>query len=124
MNSKIVLITAPDDVEYDALKIAAVDLAPEQSESLSQVVKNLDIDRDINLYVYNLWDDLKWIIDKSSKADIVFANAGSDNQQLLGFLASKRHTHLFGESALGKALNKEPVFSQQQLEHILGKELA
>lgn len=124
MNSKIVLITAPDDVEYDALKIAAVDLAPEQSEALSQVVKLIDIDRDINLYVYNLWDDLKWIIDKASKADIVFANAGSDNQQLIGFLASKRHTHLFGESTLSKALNKEPVFSQEQIEHIIGKELA
>jgi hypothetical protein len=123
VNNKIFVITAPDDVEYDALCIAAVGLSPEQSEALSNVLKSIDIDRDINLYVYNVWDDIKWIIDKSAKADLIFANAGADDQQLIGFLAAKRQTHLFGESTLGQALNKEQVFSQQQIEQIIGKEV-
>ena len=123
MSSKIFVITDPDDVEYDALRIVAVDLAPKQSYSLSEVLKTIQIDKDINLYVYSNSDDVAWLIDKSNKADYIFANPQSDDQQIVGYIASKRQSHFFGETKITKALNKRSVLSQEHIVEILRKEL-
>ena len=123
MSSKIFVITSPDDVEYDALRIVAVDLAPEQSHLLSEVLKTIKVDRDINLYVYSNLDDASWLIDKSNKADYIFANPLSDDQQIVGYIASKRQSHFFGETKITKALNKRSVLSQEHIIEILRKEL-
>ena len=117
------MITDPDDVEYDALRIVAVDLAPDQSHSLSEVLKTIQIDKDINLYVYSNSDDIAWLIDKSIKADYIFANPQSDDQHLVGYIASKRQSHFFGETKITKALNKKSVLSQDHIVEILRKEL-
>ena len=123
MSSKIFVITDPDDVEYDALRIVAVDLAPEQSHSLSEVLKTIQIDKDINLYVYSNSDDVAWLIDKSNKADYIFANPQSDDQQIVGYIASKRQSHFFGETKITKSLNKTPILCQEQITETLRKEI-
>ena len=123
MSNKIFIITAPDDVEYDALRILVVDLAPEQSHLLSEVLKTIKVDRDINLYVYSNLDDVTWLIDKSNKADYIFANPLSDDQQIVGYIASKRQSHFFGETKITKSLNKTPILCQEQIAETLRKEL-
>jgi hypothetical protein len=123
VSSKIFVITDPDDVEYDALRIVAVDLAPEQSYSLSEVLKTIQTNRDINLYVYSNLDDVAWLIDKSNKADYIFANPQSDDQQIVGYIASKRQSYFFGDTKITKALNKRSVLSHEHITEILRKEL-
>ena len=123
MTSKIFVITAPDDVDYDALRIVSADLTPEQSQMLSNVLKNISLDRDINLYVHSNSDDYQWVIDKSGKADLIFGNTVSDDQQIVGFLASKRQSHFFGDSKLTKSLNKKSIFSEEQIAQIIRNEL-
>jgi len=119
VNRKISLITAPDDVEFDAVRILAVSLTPEQSNALSDVLKFLEVDKDINLYVYNEKDDVYWLVDKAHKADVIFINGLMENQKIAGYLASKRQSCFFQDSHLNTALNNTIVHAKEQIEQAI-----
>ena len=123
MNRKISLITAPDDLEFDAIRILAVCLSPDQSNTLSDVLKVLEVEKDINLYIYNHADDLYWLVDKAHKADIIFVNGALENQKVAGWLASKRQSCFFDDAPLHKALNNTIVYSKEQIELAIRKAL-
>jgi len=112
MTNRIVLVTQPDDVLDLGIRILVIDLTIEQSNELSEALKNLDTDDDIIVYKWTFGDDIQWCIDKIYKADLIFFNAESQNQTLAGFLAAKKNSAYFGNLMSLNYVNKSVVYDR------------
>jgi hypothetical protein len=118
----ITIVTAPDDVEFDAVRIICVDLTTDQSGMLSSVITSLDLESRLVLYVWNsLSDSTAWFIDKKPKCDFIFYNAESDNQLLVGYLSAQKNSAYFGNLRQIDTLSKNGIISQDLLNNILSK---
>ena len=123
MTSRIVLVTQPDDVFDLGKRILVADLSIEQSNELSEALKNLDTEDDIIVYKWMLGDDIKWCIDKIYKADLIFFNAESQNQTLSGFLAAQKNSAYFGNLMSLNSVNKSAVYDKDSCLNFLNQKL-
>jgi hypothetical protein len=121
MSDKILMITAPDDSYEEGIRIFVFDLTSDQYSILSQGL--LDFDEIPSVVVYNasISTDIKWILDKIFKSDIIIFNAGSENQQLVGYLTSKSNSYYFGELRDLSLVNTSVILDTYQLKEILEK---
>jgi hypothetical protein len=117
MNDKITLVTPPDDILEDGLRILLVGLIPEQSNVVSDALAKVN---DIpNTIVYMAddvkSDELEWVLDKKLKSCIIIFNADMGNQYLAGYLASQRNAYYFGSLKGLELINKKAIYSVEQL---------
>jgi len=93
----ISIITAPDDLLIDGTRILLYDLTPDQSNMVSNCIKNLNGDGKLLVYMSNHGDDVKWTIDKKQKSSIIIYNADSNNQTMVGYLSAHKNSYYVGE---------------------------
>ena len=123
MTNRIVLVTQPDDVFDLGKRILVADLSIEQSNELSEALKNLDTEDDIIVYKWLFGDDIKWCIDKIYKANLIFFNAESQNQTLIGFLAAQKNSAYFGNLMSLNGVNKSVVYDRDNCLNFLNQKL-
>lgn len=123
MTNRIVLVTQPDDVFDLGIRILVIDLTIEQSNELSEALKNLDTEDDIIVYKWTFGDDIQWCIDKIYKADLIFFNAESQNQTLAGFLAAQKKSAYFGNLMSLNSVNKSVVYDRDSCLNFFNQKL-
>jgi len=94
--NNITLVTAPDDIHIDAVRILTYDLDNDQSQLVSNALTSMDNLYDTVMYIAKSNDDPQWILDKKIKSSIIILNAESDNQTLVGYLAAQPGSYYFG----------------------------
>ena len=119
MTNKITLITPPDDIFDDALRVLLVDLTQEQSQLVSDSLNSIDISVDIIAYVWNTDNTIEWLIDKKHKSQLVIFNAESDNAELVGYLAAQVNSHYMGTLRSIGITNRRAIKDQPQCSEIL-----
>ena len=87
MTNKITLITPPDDIFDDALRMILVDLTQEQSQLVSDALISMDISINIVAYVWNNTNTIEWLIEKKHKETTDSINYAERIQR--SFLATK-----------------------------------
>jgi len=100
MNGKITLITPPDIWENENLSILLINLQDSDQIVVSEWLKNLDYDKNINLYFYTGEENTIWFLYALSRAKYTFIDV--DQNSLV--------THLL----LGYVLGKNNVFYKTQ----------
>jgi hypothetical protein len=96
MSNKLSLVTAPDDIPQDSLRVLLVSLTADQTKIISDVLTEFDNIPNTILYVWNITDSTEWLFDKKNKSDIIIFNASQDNQELVGYLAAQPNSYYFG----------------------------
>lgn len=96
MSNKLSLVTAPDDIPQDSLRVLLVSLTGDQTKIISDVLTEFDNIPNTVLYVWNVTDSTEWLFDKKNKSDIIIFNASQDNQELVGYLAAQPNSYYFG----------------------------
>jgi hypothetical protein len=96
MENKITLVTEPDDINIDGIRILAYDLTPEQSQIFSNCFLPIENFSPIVVYVANGQNDPKWTIDKKQKCSIIILNAESQDQTMVGYLTAQKNSYYFG----------------------------
>ena len=124
MENKITLVTQPDDVTYDGLRILAYDLMPNQSQMVSDCLSQLKDIPQIIVYVANGHDDPKWIIDKKQKCSIIVINAESQDQTMVGYLSAQRNSYYFGNLRSVSEANGSVIQETKQLTMIMEDQIA
>lgn len=115
--NKVIVVTSPDDVLVDGLRIILAGLTTDQQHIVSEALIQLDIDSTIIVYTWNPADN-DWSIDKKHKSDIIFFNADWEDI-LVGYLAAQPNSHYFGTlKALGK-VNTSVVYDTEQVSSII-----
>lgn len=127
MTDKVVLVTPPDDIQTDGVRILLVDLTPEQQDLLSQALFLLPPSIDITgiIYKWNTDDNVDWLLDKKHKCDAIIFNADSENHIVVGYMAAQPNAHYLGTLKLLTKVNSSAIYTVDQafnlLENILQK---
>jgi len=123
MENKIILVTPPDDIIHDGIRILAFDLRPEQSQMVSDCLSQLQEIPQIIVYVANGQDDPKWIIDKKQKCSIIVLNAESQDQTMVGYLAAQKNCYYIGNLRSVSSVNNRPIITIDDLKTIMEDKL-
>ena len=119
VNKKLTLVTPPDDILVDAVRILVFDLAQTHTKLISSVLYNMQEIENTVIYVCNGQDDTAWILDKKQKCSIIIYNAESENQTMVGYLAAQPNSHYFGELRSLGAINNNKIIPKEQIEIIM-----
>ena len=96
MNDKILVVTQPDDILLQGVRIAHVDLTDEQGSVVSAGLLTANISSNVINYVWKSGNSVEWLLDKLLKSDLILFNADSSNQTLVGWLAAQPNSFYFG----------------------------
>ena len=119
VNNKLTLVTPPDDILVDGVRILVFDLAQAHTQLISSVLYNMEEIENTIIYVCNGQDDSTWILDKKQKCSIIIYNAESENQTMVGYLAAQSNSHYFGELRSLGSVNNNKIISREQIEMIM-----
>ncbi len=123
MTNKVTLITAPDDVIEDGLRILLVGLTSAQSAIISDALKSMKQIPNTIIYVWNN-DPLPWLFDKKSKSQMIIFNAEIENSELVGYLAAQAKSHYFGILRSLDIINNRAIYDLDQFLIILKENIS
>lgn len=115
MTDKILVVTAPDDVLIDGIRILLVDLTQDQNQIVSKALLNLEIPVTVISYSWNHRDTIDWVLDKKAKSDLIIFNADSDNDLLVGYLSAHSNSHYFGILKDLHLVNNRAIYSVENV---------
>ena len=120
MSDKIVLVTPPDDILQDGIRLLLVDLDTDQTNILSDALKSLTESTSSIVYIWHsLTDDVEWMLEKKHKSDVILFNAASDNDLIIGYLAAQLNSHYFGTLKSLHNINSSAIYNTDQIINIL-----
>lgn len=116
---QMLLVSAPDDVALEGVRLLIVGLTPEQSNIVSTVLTTIETAPRVIVYVWNEHDSVDWLTDKIYKSQLILFNAEFENQTLVGYLAGKLNSHYFGSLKSINQINNSMIFDENQCRTIL-----
>ena len=123
MSDKVLIVTDPDDVLVDGLRILLVDLNPTQTQYISNVLTQLESIPTTVLYMWNNNNTTNWLLDKKHKSDLIIFNADGENDVIIGYMAAQTNSYYFGTLKSLSAMNKSAIYNTDQLSEILENEI-
>lgn len=121
MNNKIVLVTAPDDLSTDGVRLCLVNLNQDQLNILTQVLSTLQTAVPVIAYIWNPKDPYEWFLDKKLKSDVILFNSQSHTQTLNGYLSAHKNCYYFGTLREVTHLYNKEITSTEQLGSIVSR---
>lgn len=119
MTGKIVVVTPPDDTLLDGFRILSVNLDTEQSKMLSDTLLEIESEKNIILYVYQIGNPITWLLDKHTKADLILFNANTHpdgmTELLIGYIAAQHNSYYFGTLKDLHHVNDRVIYSTEDL---------
>lgn len=116
--NKIILVTSPDDVSVDAVRILLVGLDKSQQDIVSTALQELEDIPNIVVYVWKD-NDLDWLFDKKLKSNLVIFNAELDKQELVGYFAAQSNAYYMGNLLSLDKINNRPIYDFEQCLNII-----
>lgn len=121
MNDRILVVTYPDDTLLQGIRIAHIDLTEEQSSIVSSGLLNCNVGDNVINYVWKLNEPTDWLLDKLLKSDIIFFNADSSNQTLVGWLTAQRNSYYFGNLKDLRPVNDRTIYTVDYVSTLVEK---
>jgi hypothetical protein len=119
MTDRVLVVTHPDDVLDDGVRLLLVDLTQEQLQTVSNVLTRLTADTAIITYIWNPQISTDWLLDKKHKSQWIIYNAESNDQAIVGYLTAQRNSSYFGTPRSLKGVNKSAILSIDQCQNII-----
>ena len=110
MNSKVILVTDPDDVAYDGVRLLLVNLTADQTQLLSTALSKINNLPMVVLYIWNN-SSPDWLFDKKHKSHHIIFNAEHENQLITGYMAAQRNSSYFGILKNLAKVNTKAIYS-------------
>lgn len=121
MTEKILLVTSPDDIQQQGLRVLFVDLTEDQTQMVSQALNLIEDFSTIVSYIWKVGEEVDWLLDKKYKSDLIVFNADSVNQTLVGYMAAQHNAHYVGTLKSLSGVNTSAIYSADQLGHLLNR---
>jgi len=110
MNSRVILVTDPDDVAYDGVRLLLVNLTADQTQLLSTALSKINNLPMIVLYIWNN-SSPDWLFDKKHKSQHIIFNAEHQNELIAGYMAAQRNSSYFGILKNLAKVNTKAIYS-------------
>lgn len=118
MSNKVILVTAPDDILVDGLRILLVNLTNEQTQIISDALTGIPSLPTIVLYVWNT-NENDWLFDKKQKSNLIIFNAESENEIIIGYMAAQRNSAYFGNLKNLSNINPQGIYNIDDCKNLL-----
>jgi hypothetical protein len=119
MSDKVIIVTPPDDVQIDGLRILLIDLTHEQTNLISQSLTRLETIPTTITYVWNTSNDIQWLLDKKHKSFLTFFNADSENDAIIGYMAAQANSYYFGNLKSLSLANQNAIYDTEQIFNLM-----
>lgn len=120
IDQSIIIVTPPDDITLDAIRILGVNLDHNHTNILSDGLKELDFSDPILIYLWKQGDNFDWLVDKKIKSDIIIFNADI-NDSLTGYLAGQKKSFYFGNLKYLHKFNNRCLYNKYDFMQIINK---
>lgn len=121
MTDKILIVTAPDDCLLDGKRILVVNLTADQKQIISDTLRQIDTEKHVIVYVWNDVEDVKWMLDKKHKCQLIMFNADSENHIISGYLAAQSNSYYFGSLKTLSSVNNSAIYNVDQCIDIINR---
>ena len=118
-DNKLTLVTPPDDILVDGIRVLMYDLLPEHTQLISTVLYDMDEIQNTIIYICNGQDDTNWVLDKKAKCSIIVYNAESQNQTMVGYFTAQSNSYYFGNLLSLEQVNRNKIISKEQIKMIM-----
>jgi hypothetical protein len=118
MTNKVILVTEPDDILQDGLRLLLVNLTSEQTQIISDALTSLTSLPTIVLYVWNT-GEISWLFDKKLKSDLIIFNAESVNEIIIGYMAAQKNSAYFGNLKDLSTINPQGIYNIDDCKNLL-----
>lgn len=121
--NQISLVTAPDDVLHDALRITLVQLDAEQTQAVSDALTSLETIPPMVLYVWQMGNPISWLLDKKAKSNIIIFNGNVSpdgaTELIVGYIAAHPNSYYFGTLKDLSQANPRAIYNIDDLKSII-----
>lgn len=124
MTERVLIVTDPDDVLEDGLRILFVDLGNDQGLVISQALSEIKLHSPVIAYTWKIGDSVNWLIDKKHKSQLIFFNAESQNNTVVGYMAAQKNSYYFGTLRDLSGVNKSAVHDVSNIKEILERTIS
>ena len=107
--NNITLVTPPDDILSDGLRILLADISREQSKIVTEALGNLEKTLPIVVYVWDSEQTIEWLIDKKHKSDVIIFNAESENREVVGYMTAQSNAYYMGTLRSFEIINNRVI---------------
>ncbi len=125
MTDRILVVTPPDDILLDGIRISHVNLNEEQSNIVSAALLNSTLPHTIINYVWKMGNPVDWLLDKIAKSDLVIFNADGPvdpgRDVIIGWTAAQPRSYYFGNLKDLHQANDRAIYSVEELTTLLEK---
>lgn len=122
MTNEVFIISHPDDILQDGIRILCVSLTPEQQQLISDsLLKFNSSNQQIVVYVWSVGTPVEWLFDKKLKSDLIFFNANSDSETITGYLAAQAKSYYFGHLKDLQMINNRAIYCTEDVLTLLEK---
>ena len=126
MTDRILVVTPPDDTLLQGIRILHVNLNEEQSSIVSNALLQLELPHNIINYVFKMGNSIEWLLDKSTKCDIIIFNADNSRSDagldvVLGWIAAQPQSHYFGRLKDLHLANDRVIYTSEDVLTLLEK---
>ena len=120
VKNRITIVTPPDDITQDGVRILVYGCTKEQTLLISSVIYQLEECKPTIIYVSNGQNDSEWALDKKLKCSIIVFNAEADDQTMIGYLTAQTNSYYFGQLRTLDGVNGNRINTEEQLTTIIG----
>lgn len=125
MTDRILVVTPPDDILLQGIRILHVSLDEEQSSIVSSALLQTNLPHTIINYVWKMGDRVDWLLDKSTKSNIIVFNAEGPSDPgldvILGWIAAQHQSYYFGRLKDLHQANDRVIYNSDDILNLLEK---
>lgn len=118
MNDRVLVVTPADDVQLKGFRICLINLDPDQSKIVSDILLNIRLDCTVIAYMWKSQDPTDWLFDKVYKSDLVIFNADIYDA-IVGFLSANKKSYYFGNLKELSSINPRMIYAYDDCKEIL-----
>lgn len=115
MTDRITVVTPPDDIQQDGIRVLLVDLNSDQMQIVSTGLMTSETGLNVITYIWKSSDSVDWLFDKKLKSDLIIFNAESKNDLLVGYIAAQKNSHYFGTLKTLNKINNSAIYDVEQI---------
>jgi len=125
MSDRILVVTPPDDILLDGIRITHVELTEEQSQVISSALLQTNFPHTVVNYVWKMGNSVDWLLDKIAKSHIVFFNAEAENngaiELIIGWTAAQPQSYYFGNLKDLSTANDRAIYNTDDILNLMEK---
>ena len=123
MTDKILVVTPPDDILLQGIRILHVHLNEEQSAIVSNALMQTKLPHTMINYVWKMGNKVDWLLDKSTKYDLILFNANCPTDPgldvILGWIAAQYQSYYFGTLKDLHMVNDRAIYTAEDIIFLL-----